>query len=84
MVQAPENVVLSNNYFRSNVGSNLGGAVSFAGGAAKGSLSSNFTSVGNTYTANEVCSAFDQARIDSNGMSQSSKYAACAINHLRL
>ena len=47
-------MLLSDNYFRSNVGSNLGGAVSFAGGAAKGSLSSNFTAVGNTYTANEV------------------------------
>ncbi len=54
VTQAPENVVLSGNYFRSNTGSNTGGAVSFAGSAEKGSLSSNLTSIGNTYTANQV------------------------------
>ena len=47
-------MVLSSNYFRSNVGSNSGGAVSAVGGAPKGAASSNFTSINNTFTANEV------------------------------
>ena len=71
-VQAPENVLLRGNYFRSNLGSNLGGAVSFAGGAAKGSLSSNLTAIDNIYTANEVCPVSRAAHTDAPSVAQAS------------
>ena len=47
-------VVMSNNFFAGNAGSNSGGAVSFAGVSAKGSSASNFTSVSNVFTQNQV------------------------------
>ncbi len=59
------NVVMSNNYFNGNVGSNFGGAVAVAGIAATGAAATNFTSVRNIFTGNEVtlrlpCSARTQ------------------------